>query len=465
MNTIELIGRFHPVLVHLPIGIFTIVLFMDAIARAEKFTFLLPSVRFMLLAGILTAGLSLVTGYSLSLEGSNNQDLVNRHQWTGIATTAAFAVFYGWRTKILQYRFLHFFTLTSLLLMLVWTGHQGGSLTHGEGFLSAGLKDPAQKPIATLTITDINQAVVYKDIVQHTLNQKCVACHGAEKQKGKLRLDAQQWIEAGGKNGELINPNDLVQSELIKRIMLDDIDEHHMPPKGKAQLTDDEKAIFQWWVSSGASYAKTVVALAPDEKITKALNNFKAENQSAPKLTLVARPDVDPIEKNTKIALEKMGWVISPVAEDDNHLRITAFNLEVPFQQAFAALLKIEKNIVELKLSFSKASDTDIEKIGNLKNLEKLWLDYTAVSDATMGKLLSIQNLEYLNIVSTNTSADGIKQLLQLPKLKTLYLQGTKTNAEDHNMLKSMAPKTKFNFGDSMKAAITDTVFLKKSIE
>jgi hypothetical protein len=128
--------------------------------------------------------------------------------------------------------------------------------------------------------------------IKYTLNQKCVQCHGSDKQKGKLRLDDLNWIKTGGKNGNLINVNNPAEGELIKRILLDDIDEHHMPPKEKAQLTDAELVIFQWWINTGASFDKSVAALAPDEKVIKALASFKTENQNQEKAIIKTRESI-----------------------------------------------------------------------------------------------------------------------------------------------------------------------------
>ena len=38
-------------------------------------------------------------------------------------------------------------------------------------------------------IANINEAVVYKDVIEPILAAKCYSCHGDSKQKGKLRLD------------------------------------------------------------------------------------------------------------------------------------------------------------------------------------------------------------------------------------------------------------------------------------
>ncbi len=463
MNLIELIGHFHPVLVHLPIGIFVMVIVMDGLTRFEKFSYLSTSIRLILGIGILSAMFSLITGYALSLEVSNNQALVDNHQWTAIGTTALFVVYFFVRQKLMAKRLAHTYTLTLLLFMLAWTGHQGGSLTHGEGFLTEGILETKTITEASLDIKDINQAVVYKDLIQYTLNQKCVQCHGAEKQKGKLRLDDVSWIKAGGKNGNLINTSNPAEGELIKRILLDDIDEHHMPPKEKTQLTAAELAIFQWWLNAGASFDKSVAALAPDAKVIKALTSFKEENQSLVKTNIKTREPIDPIDEQTKKRLEKMGWVISVIASDDQHIRLTGYNLEASSQEALTAAAEISEHVVELKLSFTPSKDNDLSSLSKFSNLEKLWLDHTGISDNTLKQLMSLKYLEYLNIIGTNATAAGIKNLMKLPKLKKVYAQGTKITTEEKFGLEALQSNVKLYFGDTMKSAMTDTLFVKKS--
>lgn len=85
--------------------------------------------------------------------------------------------------------------------MLSVTGHLGGALTHGEDFLSQPLLSmfgfapvkEVRKPII-----NINEALVYKDIIEPVLEQKCVQCHNSQKQKGSLRLDTPELLLKGG---------------------------------------------------------------------------------------------------------------------------------------------------------------------------------------------------------------------------------------------------------------------------
>jgi hypothetical protein len=76
---------------------------------------------------------------------------------------------------------------------------------------------------------------------------------------------------------------------------------------------------------------------------------------------------------------------------------------------------------------------------------------------------MSLKYLEYLNIIGTNATAAGIKNLMNLPKLKMVYAQGTKITTEERFGLEAMQTTVKLFFSDSMKSAITDTLFAKKT--
>ena len=111
-------------------------------------------------------------------------------------------------------------------------------------------------------------------------DQHCVACHGAEKQKGKLRLDSFAAVMKGAESGGVVTPGDCKGSELFRRITLPAADEEVMPNGGKPLLSRDEIKTIELWIVGGASATKvvadfpgapalsrpktTVTALAPD---------------------------------------------------------------------------------------------------------------------------------------------------------------------------------------------------------
>lgn len=458
----ELIGRLHPLLVHLPIGIFTLLILIEILGSLKLLKHLADSTKFILLSGIITAVLSLITGYVLSLEGSNNQDQVDNHMWMAIGTTICYGVYYWWKSLIDSKPSLKWPVLTILLTSLVATGHQGGVLTHGEGFLVVNQQADENKSWPAPVISEIEKANVYADMVQYTLNTKCVSCHGNEKQKGKLRLDDVKWIETGGKSGKTINRNDPTSSELLERILLEDIHEEHMPPKGKVQLTAFEKTILQWWIETGASFDKTVSETGPDSLIKKSINAFKA-SLSVSTVRIKEREEVPTVKSTVLAELTAAGWGISNIAGKSNYIRVTSYNLEMPVNQALEILKKAAINIIDLKLSKKEVKDSDLSTIASFSNLENLWLDNNALTDNGFKKLTVLNHLEYLNASETELTPAALQELTAIKTLRKVIAVNTKVNEADKQKFQLSAPELKLILPDSMQRFASDTIFSIKA--
>lgn len=82
----------------------------------------------------------------------------------------------------------------------------------------------------------------YLQDIKPVLKERCFACHGALKQKGKLRLDTVASMRDRDILGE--------DGELVARILSKDDDER-MPPEGEP-LKDDEIAAIKHWLAEGA---------------------------------------------------------------------------------------------------------------------------------------------------------------------------------------------------------------------
>lgn len=90
-----------------------------------------------------------------------------------------------------------------------------------------------------------------KDI-KPIFEKSCVKCHGAEKQKGKLRLDSLEASLKGGENGESIVKGDSAKSTLVHTIARLDPDSA-MPPDGKGDpLTKEQIGVIRAWIDQGA---------------------------------------------------------------------------------------------------------------------------------------------------------------------------------------------------------------------
>ena len=82
---IQFLGRFHVVLVHLPIGILLLACLFQWLEAGQKYFHLRAATSLAFLLGMISAILSALTGYFLSLGGDYDTSLVATHQWFGIS--------------------------------------------------------------------------------------------------------------------------------------------------------------------------------------------------------------------------------------------------------------------------------------------------------------------------------------------------------------------------------------------
>lgn len=106
---------------------------------------------------------------------------------------------------------------------------------------------------STASKQDTADAVDFARDVQPVFAQKCLECHGADKDEGSLRLHSQKTALAELDSGErAIVPGDADTSELLRRISSDDPDAR-MPPEGEP-LSEEEVALLRRWIEEGAGW-------------------------------------------------------------------------------------------------------------------------------------------------------------------------------------------------------------------
>jgi uncharacterized membrane protein/mono/diheme cytochrome c family protein len=453
-------GRSHPVLVHLPIGFLLLALVFQWLARKEKYRDLLPAVRISFLLGMISAALACLSGLMLSSGGEYDESTLNLHKWFGISVAVISATGY-WLSKkrsSVPKNILSFI----LLILIIVTGHLGGTLTHGEGFLTKGLIQSG-KDSSTSTrkiIADVQEAVVFADLIQPILTDKCGGCHSAAKQKGGLRLDGEAWILKGGKEGKIYTPGNAGASELYKRITLDALDEKHMSPKGKPQLTEQEINLVKWWIDSDAGFKKKVKEVVQPTQIVPVLKAMQSAVATMKKPEIPPEP-VEKIDESVLDTLRNAGIVILPVSSTSNYLLANFVSIPKLDNRTVALLKQVTKQLVWLKLSYGNLSDESWKIVGDCKNLTRLSIEHTNIGDAQLGYLSGLVQLQYINLVATKISAQGVRQLKTLRQLENIYLGQTLVKSSDFSGLQNLFPKARIDSGNYHLANIAaDTQML-----
>ena len=134
------LGRFHPLVVHLPIGFLFFAFVLELYGRWNKNPQLYMAIDLALLGGGISALLASVLGYMLSLSGDYDESTLDTHFWFGLATTLI--TFFAWgirsgKLRIAQLNGLkpNMVALTLVVVLVSVTGHYGGNLTHGSDYL------------------------------------------------------------------------------------------------------------------------------------------------------------------------------------------------------------------------------------------------------------------------------------------------------------------------------------------
>ncbi len=263
MDFIYFLGRFHVLMLHLPIGIIVVLFVLEWASRKEKYRYLQSAAPFLWGALSISALLTVLLGYMHFAEGGFAGPSGTQHRWFGtsfalLATAVAFL-----RTSSFAdaYKPLFFPASAVLLVIVSITGHFGGNLTHGSTFLI----EYAPQPLRSLfgmaprrVVTNLADADPFEDVVHPMLRQRCSSCHGPDKQENDLDMSTYAKLMRGGEDGKVIVPRDTEQSELLRRITLDPSDDDFMPAEGKTPLTARQVDIIRWWIQAGAPNGTTI---------------------------------------------------------------------------------------------------------------------------------------------------------------------------------------------------------------
>jgi hypothetical protein len=100
------------------------------------------------------------------------------------------------------------------------------------------------------------QGVTYASDIKPIFDKSCIKCHGADKQKGKLRLDSLDAALKGGQDGKVVEPGKSADSMLVANVAhLGDEDDFMPPPDNKDKippLTKEQIGLVRAWIDQGA---------------------------------------------------------------------------------------------------------------------------------------------------------------------------------------------------------------------
>ncbi|MES2997454.1 MAG: c-type cytochrome domain-containing protein [Verrucomicrobiota bacterium] len=461
---VNFLGHFHPLVLHLPIGIYTLIVAQELGAIFLKGRFR-PVANFPYFFGAASAVVAVLAGFLLYQGGGEDyagNEVAERHLWGGIVFAIFAVITFGVKIRTHPangnrwwYRGLLF---GSVGIMGI-ASHDGGTLTHGEGFLTkfapSWVKVILGEPMDTAAgdskgsrsagdAAIAADPVVFVHVVAPILERRCVSCHKEGKSKGKLRVDSYDALMAGGADGPAVESGKSGESLIVERMELPLKIEEHMPPKGKPQPEEAELRIIKWWIDAGASSDKKLSELATPEPI---LADIAALSGASAAATLAVTGDeagednasdgavpvphvhkeVDP-ELKAKVAelSEAFPGALTFESEGSDALAFTAVGIRANLDDAaFAKFDPVIKQFITADFTGSKITDASVAKLKDVAHLRLLRLAETDVTDAAIDNIIAIKELESLNLYGTRVTDAGVVKLATLPKLKSLYLWRT----------------------------------------
>lgn len=424
-------GRFHPVVVHLPIGILLLlgVLEVSTILARRNFR-RLPSLdhrarTLVLASAAVTSAASALFGWCLAREGGFDPTLLQRHQILGFAVAGLALLLLV--LHLAEWRRCYGVFTALTLGMVVAAGHYGGALTHGSDYLTQQVPDPLRRLLGlsggTVAVAkrelpaDPAQARIFADVVVPILEKCCTSCHGPNKANGDLRCDSLEQMARGGKHGPAFKAGDAAASLIMQRIALPLDAKEHMPPKGKPQPTDNEMLLLEWWLAAGAPQETRLAEMEMSREVALAL-----AAEVSPALGPAPPPDRAAMLALAGELAQQLGMDIRPLTRDDPWLAVSARAKGASFGDAeLVRLAPIAPAIWWLDAGQTGVTDAGLAQLGAMKQLRRLHLDRTPITDAGLARLATLKELEFLNIYGTAGTDAGLTPLTQLKNLRSLH--------------------------------------------
>jgi hypothetical protein len=407
----QFLGRFHPLAVHIPIGLILLVPVLEIAGRNR------PALReaagFVLDLSFFCCLGTLTLGYLLAYGSGDAGAGVIRHMWGGIALTIAVlacVLARPWWSPGNVPR-LYPALLAVMLLVLLWTAHEGGSLTHGSNYLTAYMPAPLKR-LFMLGATP-GSGSFYTKHIDPILDANCVSCHGASKTKGSLRLDSYALLMKGGKDGAVIVPGKPEASLLLTRVTLPADHKKFMPADGKPPLKAEEIAWLRAWIQQGASPSATTLAgisidqpkdlpLQPVADYSALMPEIRRMQQGqGAKLTQVSRNPSDGLILNTVDSAGSFG-----------DAQLAQFQKFAPY-------------IVEAELGRTAVTNASFDTLAAFTHLRALHLEDTAVTGEGLARLTRLTQLTYLNLSGTKVTLASVAPLAAMKNLHHIYLYNT----------------------------------------
>lgn len=429
------VGRFHPLVLHFPIVLTVLALVLELFGMIKISIKHQATITLILIAASLSAVFVVVAGYFLFGSGEYSGELINQHFQAGVMAGAGIllttACYFAWQLHGGVYHKLYLGLLIATNALIGYTSHVGGSITHGQDYLTEYL--PSFSSGSGLEQKPLDSMLVFEDIIHPFLTTKCISCHNEHKKKGDYLMTSYQTMISGGESGKpAIVKNLPDQSELYLRITLPANHDEKMPPEGKKPLSAQETEIIKWWIDAGASTDLKVIHAADNPGVSRVLNDYAPEAIKMGHKIIRNKEE----QKRLKQELDALAKKLRVRIEEDHNAEGNLYSLSMTFPPAPFSSSQLQElqayfpYFSKMSLVASEIGDDDLFFIGKMENLRELYLQKTDIKGPGLIYLQELKHLETLNLSFTKINNAAVLQLMQFPSIKKAYLFGNQISKD-----------------------------------
>ena len=461
------VGTLHPAVLHFPIalGIVAAIVELWGAVRRDPgpSSFALTAVWFAAIVAVVTA-----------TSGWFNAEFLNRglslnlflHRWIGIAS-AVLLITLAISGSIIRARPKTSLSGAWRMALLAtagalgFTGHLGGSMVYGDGYITDALwaaidqteksqRDSAanaakaqlgivETPQVATAVSEIavpapvvlsaggKSSVDFSKQIVPILTANCYECHGNGKHKGGVHLDDWKWMTTERKGEWAVKPGDPSASLLLSNIELPESDDSAMPPTGN-RVSSADIALIREWIVQGASAGNGISPGAVSDN-----------RWSLPERSLTA-DELARIQAQTPV-MAQFGVTVQPLAQGSSNYEANASLAAPPIGDAqVEKLVSLADFLVVLNLANSTISDLVGSIIVQFQSLRVIRIDHTQAGDQVAERLAGMQKLESINFVATKLTDAGLASLTKLKSLRRLYIWSSQTTPEGSKQFRIARP-------------------------
>ncbi len=205
------------------------------------------------------------------------------------------------------------------------------------------------------------------------LSDACFQCHGQDSKarKADLRLDIEAEAKRKHKDSTPVIPGDSAGSDIVKRMLTTDEDDHMPPAKSHKTVTPKQVALIRQWIDAGAKWGE----------------HWAFTRIEKPKVPHAGPGDINPIDAFVSAKLAERHLTFAPEASAETLIRRVSLDLTglppTPGEaEAFAAQSNPKSAIPSPQLAFSRAVDRLLASPRHGERWVWEWLDAARYADS-----------------------------------------------------------------------------------